>query len=201
MAPPAVVEAVSGAAAGCVALIATYPLMTVSTQQATRSKRLQAQLPLHKKEKANAFGTIEDIAEVCALWLTNTLLQFLVPSQAIDCTLRATLDSDVPHLQIVRESGWQGLFQGLQASLVGTAVSQVWHPHLAEERSPSLAMQDALSRDSSCSGCLRIYYRALQAVYFYFYSLLRKAFVARLQRLKQTTSEVCTVQPACPPEA
>ena len=67
MAPPAVVEAVSGAAAGCVALIATYPLMTVSTQQATRSKRLQAQLPSHKREKANAFGTIEDIAEVCTL--------------------------------------------------------------------------------------------------------------------------------------
>ena len=73
MAPPAVVEAVSGAAAGCVALIATYPLMTVSTQQATRSKRLQAQLPSHRKEKANAFGTIEDVAEVCNLWPTNTL--------------------------------------------------------------------------------------------------------------------------------
>ena len=54
------------------ALIATYPLMTVSTQQATRSKRLQAQLPSHKKEKANAFGTIEDIAEVCNRWLTIT---------------------------------------------------------------------------------------------------------------------------------
>ena len=64
MAPPAAVEAVSGAAAGCVALIATYPLMTVSTQQATRSKRLQAQLPSHKTEKKTAVGTLEDIAEV-----------------------------------------------------------------------------------------------------------------------------------------
>lgn len=119
------------------ALIATYPLMTVSTQQATRSKRLQAQLPSHKKEKANAFGTIEDIAEVCNLWPTNTL-QALVLSQATDCTLRATSDSDMPHPQIIRESGWQGLFQGLQASLVGTAVSQVWHPHLFRKMMPSI---------------------------------------------------------------
>ena len=29
------------------------------------------------------------------------------------------------HMQIIRESGWQGLFQGLKASLLGTAVSQV----------------------------------------------------------------------------
>ena len=122
------------------ALIATYPLMTVSTQQATRSKRLQAQLPSHKKERANALGTIEDIAEVCTLWPTKTSLQSLVPSQAIDCTLRATSDILMPPLQIVRESGWQGLFQGLQASLVGTAVSQVQHPYLLEEMIPSLAM-------------------------------------------------------------
>lgn len=64
MAPPAAVEAVSGAAAGCVALIATYPLMTVSTQQATRSKRLEAQLPSNTTGKASAVGTLEDIAEV-----------------------------------------------------------------------------------------------------------------------------------------
>ena len=63
----------------------------------------------------------------------NMLVQALVPSQAIDCTLRATSESYVPHPQIIRESGWQGLFQGLQASLVGTAVSQVRHPHLVEE--------------------------------------------------------------------
>ena len=64
MAPPAAVEAVSGAAAGCVALVATYPLMTVSTQQATRSKRLEAQLPSHKAGKPTALGTFDDIAEV-----------------------------------------------------------------------------------------------------------------------------------------
>ncbi|CAL5226190.1 g9024 [Coccomyxa viridis] len=122
MAPPAAVEAVSGAAAGCVALIATYPLMTVSTQQATRSKRLEAQLPSNTTGKASAVGTLEDIAE------------------------------------IIRESGWQGLFQGLKASLLGTAVSQ--------------------------------------AVYFYFYSLLRKFFVARLQRLQNTKSQDIGVGPS-----
>ena len=35
----------------------------------------------------------------------------------------------------------------------------------------------------------------LQAVYFYFYSLLRKFFVARLQRLTQTKSQVSTAVP------
>ena len=30
----------------------------------------------------------------------------------------------------------------------------------------------------------------MQAVYFYFYSLLRKFFVARLQRLQNTKSQV-----------
>lgn len=118
MAPPAVVEAVSGAAAGCVALVATYPLMTVSTLQATRSKRLQAQLPSHKAEKKTAIGTLEDIAEVCApdgapLKICSSAKQLAID----DCSLR--------NVQIIRESGWQGLFQGLQASLLGTAVSQV----------------------------------------------------------------------------
>ena len=34
----AVIEGVSGAAAGMLALVATYPLMTISTKQATRSR-------------------------------------------------------------------------------------------------------------------------------------------------------------------
>ena len=126
-------------------------------------------------------------------------------SQAIDCTLSINSDDHVPPQQIIRESGWQGLFQGLQASLVGTAVSQVWHPHPAEEESPSLAMQDTpFPWASMCLGCFPSFYillYALQAVYFYFYSLLRKFFVARLQRLKQTTSEVCTVHLDCPSKA
>ena len=38
---PAVVEGVSGAAGGIAALLTTYPLMTISTLQATRSKQVR----------------------------------------------------------------------------------------------------------------------------------------------------------------
>ena len=48
--------------------------------------------------------------------------------------MRALSHTSFNHMQIIRESGWQGLFQGLKASLVGTAVSQVsciaLHAHL-----------------------------------------------------------------------
>ncbi|BDA49053.1 Peroxisomal membrane protein PMP34 [Coccomyxa sp. Obi] len=85
MVAPEVVEGVSGAAAGMAATVVTYPLMTVSTLQATRAHKKDTVLPTAKKA---ATGTIADIAEV------------------------------------IRESGWTALFQGLQASLLGTAVSQ-----------------------------------------------------------------------------
>ena len=56
-----VVEGVSGAAAGMAATVVTYPLMTISTLQATRSHKKQSALPPFKKA---ATGTIADIAEV-----------------------------------------------------------------------------------------------------------------------------------------
>ena len=63
--PPsdAVIEGVSGAAAGMTALVLTYPLMTISTKQATRSsgERREAGESVNK----GASGTLADIAEVC----------------------------------------------------------------------------------------------------------------------------------------
>ena len=102
-----------------------------------------------------------------------------------------------PHaMQIIREQGWQGLYQGIPASLLGTAVSQVVTQacmlkfiHACLRRDLRLLLSH--STDTSSDHLLRLY---MQAVYFYFYSLLRKFFVARLQRLKQTKSQV---QPAC----
>ena len=57
----AVIEGVSGAAAGMTALVATYPLMTISTKQATRSKRADEGGDSVNK---GATGTFADIAEV-----------------------------------------------------------------------------------------------------------------------------------------
>jgi hypothetical protein len=59
MVTPAVVEGVAGAAAGMAALTTTYPLMTISTLQATRSKRKERDLRPHIWG-----GTMADIADV-----------------------------------------------------------------------------------------------------------------------------------------
>ena len=59
MVSPAVVEGVSGAAAGMAALTTTYPLMTISTLQATRSKNKASGSAPRKRN-----GTIADIADV-----------------------------------------------------------------------------------------------------------------------------------------
>ncbi len=67
MVAPEVVEGVSGAAAGMAATVVTYPLMTVSTLQATRSHKRETVLPSSKKA---ATGTIADILEVGG-WLAS----------------------------------------------------------------------------------------------------------------------------------
>lgn len=61
--PPsdAVIEGVSGAAAGMTALVLTYPLMTISTKQATRSSGKEEGGASVKK---GASSTLDDIAEV-----------------------------------------------------------------------------------------------------------------------------------------
>lgn len=86
MVSDAAVEGLSGAAGGILALVATYPLMTISTVQATRSKQALQGLPVANVNVRA--GTLSDLSEV------------------------------------VREHGWTGLYRGLQASLLGTAVSQ-----------------------------------------------------------------------------
>ena len=55
----ALIEGVSGAAAGMLALVATYPLMTISTKQATRSKR-----DAETGGSQTATGALADILEV-----------------------------------------------------------------------------------------------------------------------------------------
>ena len=61
--PPsdALVEGLSGAAAGMTALVLTYPLMTISTKQATRSS---GQKEEGQSVKSGASGTLADIADV-----------------------------------------------------------------------------------------------------------------------------------------
>ena len=58
----AVIEGVSGAAAGMLALVATYPLMTISTKQATRSRGTDVDGGGLKA----ATGALTDILEVLA---------------------------------------------------------------------------------------------------------------------------------------
>jgi hypothetical protein len=65
----AVIEGVSGAAAGMLALVATYPLMTISTKQATRSKR-----DGETGGPQTATGALADILEVCPANRNNLLL-------------------------------------------------------------------------------------------------------------------------------
>ncbi|KAL4457944.1 hypothetical protein ABPG75_012809 [Micractinium tetrahymenae] len=87
----AAVEGVSGAIGGIVATVATYPLMTVNTLQATRAKAEQRgpreEEQAHRGRGRRA-GTLHEMAE------------------------------------LVREGGWGALFAGLEASLIGTTVSQ-----------------------------------------------------------------------------
>ncbi|KAL4426979.1 hypothetical protein ABPG77_009540 [Micractinium sp. CCAP 211/92] len=87
----AVVEGVSGAIGGIVATVATYPLMTVNTLQATRARTVQqgpGEEGQAQKSSGRRTGTLHEMAE------------------------------------LVREGGLGALFAGLEASLIGTTVSQ-----------------------------------------------------------------------------
>lgn len=87
----AAVEGVSGAIGGIVATVATYPLMTVNTLQATRAKAEQrppGEEVQAQQGRGRRAGALHEMAE------------------------------------LVREGGWGALFAGLEASLIGTTVSQ-----------------------------------------------------------------------------
>ncbi|KAI3436859.1 hypothetical protein D9Q98_006269 [Chlorella vulgaris] len=90
--PPsdAAVEGLSGAIGGIVATVATYPLMTVNTLQAirTRSEPRRQNVEGGGGQKGVRSGTLHEVAE------------------------------------LVRIGGWQALFSGLEASLIGTTISQ-----------------------------------------------------------------------------
>ncbi|KAK9814416.1 hypothetical protein WJX72_005617 [[Myrmecia] bisecta] len=87
MVSDAAVNGLSGALGGIAALVSTYPLQTVSTIQATHSKRQQTEQEqgLCKQTKQGAWQDF---------------------------------------VQVIRTSGWAGLYRGLKPSLLGTAVSQ-----------------------------------------------------------------------------
>lgn len=90
----AVVEGVSGAIGGIVATVATYPLMTVNTLQATRAKAAAPAADVEGQQQ-------QQVAQR--------------PRR------RGTF---YEMAEVVREGGWGSLFQGLEASLIGTTVSQ-----------------------------------------------------------------------------
>mmetsp|Transcript_22630 Transcript_22630/g.62812 ORF Transcript_22630/g.62812 Transcript_22630/m.62812 type:complete len:319 (+) Transcript_22630:175-1131(+) len=102
----AAVEGISGAMGAMIACVTTYPLMTVSTNQAVRRKSADAE---GGGAEVKQRGALAEVSE------------------------------------IIRSQGWQGLYAGIEPALLGTGVSQ--------------------------------------GVYFYLYSLLRKAAVTRQKNL------------------
>lgn len=100
MASDAAVEGVSGAAGGIVALLATYPLMTISTMQATRGKAPEA---------------------VAAAPLSPSPKSGDGQPPVIRKTQRGTF-ADI--VEAVKSVGVKGLYSGLQPAVLGTAVSQ-----------------------------------------------------------------------------
>lgn len=84
MASDAIVEGVSGAAGGIVALLSTYPLMTISTMQATRAK---PPVPIGGSQNLNLegtpkhrYGALADIAEAVRLVGVRGLFSGLQPA-------------------------------------------------------------------------------------------------------------------------
>eukprot|EP00887_Chlorella_sp_A99_P002640 scaffold6.g2640.t1 len=130
MASHALVEGVSGALGGIVATVATYPLMTVNTLQATRVRESQ-----QREEREGEEGGTEAVAAEAAAEGRPLPLPRPRPLPPVR---RSTLGEMAA---LVNEGGVAALFRGIQASLVGTTVSQ--------------------------------------AIYYYWYSVLRRAAVER----------------------
>ena len=135
---PAVVEGVSGAAGGIAALLTTYPLMTISTLQATRSKQVWPSTQVDRGKpgwcRYHSFcwtlntpsAPIRSCSQHASLLRGAGWLQgkgqadeesFVVPVQRRKGTF-----ADIA--EVISTSGYQGLYRGLQPALVGTAVSQ-----------------------------------------------------------------------------
>jgi solute carrier family 25 (peroxisomal adenine nucleotide transporter), member 17 len=152
----ALVEGVSGAIGGCVATIATFPLMKASLRSSTclavvpSSLRLilypslPPQISARQATRVQLAPTLPrptDFAQAKAFkriqW-QQLRQQQQEQQQGQACPHQGTV---AELLETVRSSGWRSLFSGLSAALVGTTVSQ--------------------------------------GVYFYLYSLLRQAAVKR----------------------
>lgn len=108
------IEGISGALGGIIALTATYPLMTIATLQAVRLKKKTA-------GGSPAGATTADATPMCATKSQSKLQDFIQV-----CALLCKRIQDIEHLsnQLCKESGWRGLYAGIEPALLGTAVSQ-----------------------------------------------------------------------------
>eukprot|EP00898_Chlorokybus_atmophyticus_P004411 jgi/Chlat1/4971/Chrsp32S04951 len=95
----AAVHALAGAGGGIVALLATYPLMTINTLQQTERKKAAA--------TSLSAAHLEEIQEeACA--------PIALPSTSAWSRI----------LQVIRTEGWTALYAGLKPALIGTTCSQ-----------------------------------------------------------------------------
>jgi adenine nucleotide transporter 17 len=98
----ALVEGCAGAVGGCVATVATYPLMRMTTLQTLRVR-----------DRANAAAAAAAAAPKDA--------EAAPPPPGADDEARSTLEQ---LRALARAHGWRALFTGLSAALAGTTVSQ-----------------------------------------------------------------------------
>jgi len=172
-------SAVTNSSAEDDAVLNVAGAVQITTLQATRSKRADADPNGALAHKRRA-GTLADIAEARApstpleagpalrLVPTSTVacvsthhLQALVlqrcggtrrpaPSAAQVACRQPTRLCAVRAEQVLQESGWRGLFNGLQASLLGTAVSQgVYFYFYSVLRQLAIARHQRLTRTAS----------------------------------------------------
>jgi adenine nucleotide transporter 17 len=99
----ALVEGCAGAVGGCVATVATYPLMRMTTLQTLRVR-----------DRANA-------AAIAAAASPKDAEAAAAPPPGADDKARSTLEQ---LRALAQAHGWRALFTGLSAALAGTTVSQ-----------------------------------------------------------------------------
>lgn len=105
------IEGISGALGGIIALTATYPLMTIATLQAVRQKKKTtggspAATAVLGDVSTTSQSKLQDFVQVCVGYATAIRLLSLAS------------------VQLCTESGWRGLYAGIEPALLGTAVSQ-----------------------------------------------------------------------------
>lgn len=145
----AVVDAVSGALGGVVALTATYPLMTINTVQQTRvRKAAQPPPPASGEEEGEGAERKKQQAVARAKPPHGALAEMAA---------------------LVRKGGWTALFSGLKPALIGTCCSQaVFYFWYSKLRAMAVARHAAAAGStatigvaesllvSSAAGCINV---------------------------------------------